>query len=376
MKKLNLAFFVLIISLFFACRNETTNKKDKSKTLIYHIDTTVTFNCFCDSLKMPDGKLVVCEPSAIAFYNDSIFLANDKPMPNTSAVSKAKFNKLLDAENMEYLEDLPLTKGFKYEDFAVSPDAKFVFLTTSFSWFDEEHAAYNNLYYWQTGNKRTPHLFTENNDSSLTSSKHLHKLFANVIDTVNYKDGVPYLKIEGMAVIPGDTLLFGIREYGKAYEDFDYCMKIVAVPYTVENNKINLIEKSELIFDYNPKNFKDCEINKNIGISSMEYNKYDKKLYILTSYENGDKTEDVGAYLWTISLPELRKNKQPSLVYESEKSPIHFAHKAEGITFVDDKTLLIIHDDDRRYGPEKITDPDNQFKRKHNQAAYSVLRKK
>ncbi len=306
-------------------------------------------------------------------------MANDKPMPNSSAVFKTGLqNHFIDTENLEYINDSILIKGAKFEDFSLSPDGNFVFLTTSFSWFEPEHADHNMLFYWKTDDVRSPRLFTDTSDNRAKGSMHLHKFFANLVDTINFPNGAPYLKIEGIAAIPGDTLLFGIREYGKAYKNFNYCMKIIAMPYQLENGEIKLIKKPKLLFDYNPAEHKSCSIKKDLALSSIEYNKYDKNLYILTSYEHGEKTQDVGAYLWTISLPDLRNGKAPKLVCEAQNIPLHFSHKAEGITFIDDKTILVIHDDDRRYGSKKkepLKDPKNQFRRKPNQAAYSVLKK-
>lgn len=369
--------FILLISLTvlaFSCNNNS-NKKH----IIYLQDSTVTFNCFCDSLMSEKGKPLVCEPSAILFFDDTVYIANDKNMPNSAAIFKTKYSDGLDTENLKFSQNSMLMKGIKYEDLSISPDNKFIFLTTGFDRIKpntNEWDNYNNLYYWSTSNFDNVKMFTDINDSTSSSSKHLRKVFAQHIDTAKFPDGVPYFKIEGIASIPGDTLLFAIREYGKSYKDFTYCMKIIAIIYKTNNGNITLSDTAKLLFDYNPNKHKTEGVNRTIGISSIEYNKYDKHLYMLTSYELGEKAEEVGAYLWRISLPDLQSNKHPELVYNENKKPLHFAHKAEGITVVDSTTFIVIHDDDRVYGPEIITDAKHQFKRKHNQAAYTILHKK
>ncbi len=380
MNDLKVILIASMILFGFACQNQNQNKKDKktepAKT--YNLDTTITFNCFCDTLVM-NSKPVVCEPSAILYNNGEVLIASDKEIPNSSSVFKIKYNdNMLETNNIEYVKNKKLEEGKKYEDFTITPDGKYIFLASSFSWLDpnkKETDQFNNLYYWQADKKLNPTLITQNNDTSLRCSKHLTKLFQSILDTVNYPDGVPYLKIEGMASIPGDTLLFAVREYGNSYSDFNYCMKIIAMPYKIKDQNIELAPTAKVIFDYNPDNYKGFKFKHKLGISSIEYNKFDKKLYMLTSYEDGDSTIDVGAYLWSMSLAELKANKAPSLIFNAKKQPIHFAHKAEGLTIVDDKTILVIHDDDRRYGSQNITDPVNQFYRKANQAAYSILRK-
>ncbi len=369
MKRFKLAFLISVITLSYACKNS-------DKNLVYNKLVTTTFDCFCDSLKYETGKKVVCEPSAVVFYNDTVYFASDRAMPNSSSVFKMSFDTAPVLNSIKFLTDSALIGGCKYEDFSLSPNSKFVFLSCGFDRIkpdDNSWDCFNNIYYWETKGVCKPKLIVQNNDSVAKSSKYLRKIFACLIDTVNYKNGVPYFKIEGMAAIPGDTLLFGVREYGNSYEDFKNCMKIIAIPYKIENDKLIMLEDAKLIFDYKPNEHKKYNISKTIGISSIEYNRFDKKLYILTSYELGEKSEDVGAYLWTITLDDLRKNKKPAIVLNPKGKALHLAHKAEGITIINDKTLLVINDDDRIYGPEKITDSTKQFKRKQNQAAYTIL---
>ncbi len=290
-----------------------------------------------------------------------------------------KFNTKPEIDKIEYLTDSNLIKGCKYEDFSISPQSRFVFLSSGFDRIKKDENSwdcYNNIYYWNTNKSFKPKLITQKNDTLATSSKYLRKIFANVIDTVNYKNGVPYFKVEGIAAIPGDTLLFGIREYGNSYKDFKHCIKIIAIPYKADDDNIVLLDDAKMIFDCKSNLCTKRDIQKNIALSSLEYNKFDKKLYMLTSYELGENSKDVGAYLWTIKLSDLRKNANPTLVLNAKGDVLHFKHKSEGIAVINNTTLLIVHDDDRIYGPEKITDTLNQFKRKHNQAAYTILHRK
>ena len=161
-------------------------------------------------------------------------------------------------------------------------------------------------------------------------------------------------------------MLFGIREIGSSYEDFDYVIKIVAASYSIENDELKLADDFKLIYDYNRAS--ELKLGHSIALSSLEYDPYGDRLYMLTSFEEGDTDKDIGGFLWTLSLEDLKTGKEPTLVFDREvdSTPLEFVHKPEGIAVIGSNRVLVIHDDDRVLG-------DTQFHRQANQAAYNIV---
>ncbi|MBX9837809.1 MAG: hypothetical protein K2X69_05760, partial [Silvanigrellaceae bacterium] len=119
-------------------------------------------------------------------------------------------------------------------------------------------------------------------------------------------------------------------------------------------------------------NFKNTNkyIQENVGISALSWNKYNNKLFILSSFE---QENTIGAYLWTLDLDKFYKNKDPSLVYENNLIPLKLNNKAEGITILNNNELFIINDDDRFIKQTKINGAD--YLKKPNESIYNILRK-
>jgi hypothetical protein len=70
---------------------------------------------------------------------------------------------------------------------------------------------------------------------------------------------------------------------------------------------------------------------------------------------------------------KLEINEKPILVRTPDGIPLKFAHKAEGLAVLEDNTVFVIADDDRILGRDFITDKNNQFSRKLNQAAFYIV---
>ncbi len=82
----------------------------------------------------------------------------------------------------------------------------------------------------------------------------------------------------------------------------------------------------------------------------------------------------MGAYFWTLPLANLSDNQAPNLVLKQDSdSPLLFAHKAEALTVLSDDLVLLVHDDDRVLGRDSVEDPETQFSRGANQAAYTLV---
>ncbi|MEO5996441.1 MAG: hypothetical protein ABIN89_06920 [Chitinophagaceae bacterium] len=362
MKIVKLMLPLLALVLLFQC------KTARSLEGTVPISATITkegwIDCFEKGLTA-NGQPIWCEASAILYDGKNIFVANDKDMPDTrSSVFYWAFkNGFADTtQAAQYLTNPVLKYGKKFEDFSLTPDGKTVFLSTGFDRVkpnSKEWNAYNTIYYWQVGNENNPNVLRENSTDS--SSVFLREKFSKALTSPEFPQGMPYFKIEGLAAT-NDRLYFGVREEGKKFDDFKYRVKIITVNYHLNNGTVELENNYKVISDINiaglPPNFKQP-----MGISSIEYDHFNNRFLILTSFENGEKT---GGYLWTATESELESNKM-NLVRDGRGSPIAFSDKSEDIAIINKKKIIIIHDDDR------FLPIVGGVKRQPQQAAYSVV---
>ena len=312
---------------------------------------------------------VWCEASAVVFDGTRVLLANDKDMPATLSPVFAKLPGTLpdSTQTPTYLMAPAYAAAHKYEDFAQTPDRKFTFLTTAFDRVKPDSPdwnGYNTLLYWRTGNEHNPIVLAPD-DSSRTSVAYRRKL-ARALATDEFPGEVPYFKVEGLAATDRQ-LLFGIREVGRSYNDFNAVNKIVVVSYSVVStpagDRIRLTDDWRLIADFNAPGAAP-DLPKPLSLSSLEYDPVRNRFWLLTSLETPDKLD---AYLWHISPDDLFADKPFTLVRDANGQPLHVNHKAEDLTFLDRNRLLIIHDDDRAQLPV------GNRTRQPNQAPYSIV---
>ncbi|MEO6915316.1 MAG: hypothetical protein ABI151_06330 [Chitinophagaceae bacterium] len=322
------------------------------------------FTCFEPGVTA-GGQPVWCEASAILYDGSKLLLANDKDMPETrSSVFYYPFvGGFADTSKMAtYLTEPAYKKAKKFEDFAFTPDSKWVFLSTAFDRVkpdSKDWDGYNTIFYWPTGDEHHPKVLTAGGTD--TTSISLRMRFANALRNDSFKAGMPYFKIEGLAATE-DRLYFGIREQGKKFDDFTYAFKILSAPYIVNNGTVELGDSITTVLDLDLAKLHP-ELEKNMGISCIEYDRFNKRFLMLSSFEGPDK---MGGYLWTATSTELA-NKTIHLVNDAQGKPLAFQHKPEDLTLISAKRLLIVHDDDRL-----VTKVGNQS-RLTNQAAYSVV---
>ena len=74
-----------------------------------------------------------------------------------------------------------------------------------------------------------------------------------------------------------------------------------------------------------------------------------------------------------LPISSLTTQCAPMLAMKDASLPLLFAHKAEGVTVLDSHRVLIIHDDDRVVGRKHVENPETQFFRQANQAAYTIV---
>lgn len=362
MKKISTWLFVLLTCLVFTqCRTARP-----LTTLSARITNEGFITCFDTS--MADSR-TWCEASAILAQGNRLYLANDKDMPAPrSAVfyldgpTNNLTTSVLTQAKPTYLEQpAVLRTARKFEEFAQSPDRRWVFLTTAFDRVkpgSTDFDGYNTLLAWHPGQEGNAQVVgaAPGGTTSLDLRQAVQKTLG----------GSPYFKIEGLAAT-NTHLWFGVREQGETYEKFDYRITLLKAPYQTQTGP-NGSEQLRLGTPELVRNFDvgdvDAALPKPLAISSIEYDPTRRCFWLLTSFEQPDK---LGAYLWVISEKGMQTDGLLQLVRTDDGKPLTFTHKAEDMTFTDANTLLVIHDDDRvrtRIGTQE---------RQPNQAAYSIV---
>ncbi|MBN2279302.1 MAG: hypothetical protein JXQ65_01855 [Candidatus Marinimicrobia bacterium] len=322
---------------------------------------------FPENLTKDNGKPVFSEVSAVVFDGNNLIFGNDKEIPGDSLQQRSpvfliNYEKFANSD-IEFLSDSTFIKAKKYEDFTITPDGKYIIATTGFDRVkgSGEWDNFNTLLYWPVGNPGKVKIMNTTVRNGIESSVSLREKISKKLNDA------PYFKIEGLAALPGNKLLFGIREVGASYQNFDYTVKMLLTSYFIEGDEMKIPHDVEWVYDFNPDHFFEKLNSRKVALSSIEYNPFKESVFILTSYENeinGEVTdESIGAFLWEIPLADIFRNNSPKFI-----ESVHFNHKAEGIAIIDKNKIFVIHDDDRVLGSDG-----GQFLRKPNQNAYSIL---
>ncbi|MBM3271315.1 MAG: hypothetical protein FJZ01_27080 [Candidatus Sericytochromatia bacterium] len=317
-------------------------------------------DCFPAGTLDAQGRIATCETSAVLFDGRDVYIANDKPTGRRelSAVFSLPYGPAFSAAPVRYSLEATIQAANKFEDFALSPDRKTVFLGTGFDRYDASRPdldTYSTLLAWPVGAPEKVGVVERSERGGYASSVAIRERLVAALG------GAAYFKIEGLAAIPGDRLLFGVREQGRRHDDFGYQFRLVEFPYAQDGGKIKVGAAGRVVYDQPEVGA--GQVPQTLGLSSVEYDSYNDRLIALTSYELGG--DRIGAYLWTLPMADFAAGKPPRLVRDRAGAPLHFAHKAEDVTVIDADTLLVIHDDDRVYtGP---------FERKPHEGYWDIV---
>ena len=320
--------------------------------------------CYPSATKDSNGNLVYCEASAVNVRGNEIVVANDKPYQGTSFI-----RLLLDRQLLAVSDEPPsyLTGGAhsllsKVEGMTATPDGKWVLATAAFDRVDVDSAlldAYNVLLAWPADKPHQAKVIEPSSHDGITSSMDLRKRLERHL-------GMPYFKIEGLAMLPGNRLLFGIRELGNNYKDFRYRVLILEVAYAIDGNgEFTLGHAFSTLLDFVPP----AELNlpAGLGLTSLEFNPLTKQLFLLTSTEIDGH---LGAYLWYMPWDETISDRKtdvgPRPVLGADGRMFHLDNKAEGMAFIDRDTLLVVSDNDRILG--------GVSGRRPHQAPYDIIK--
>jgi hypothetical protein len=376
-KNLTIHLFVIVFCFYFSFAIA-------GETLTGEIIESGRVTAF-DEEYLLDGnsQAVFCETSAVIFDGEKIIFGSDRPLPGEERSSVFSFPLIegegFDLKNRSYYLSRAFKEAVKYEDFTITPDKKTILATTSFDRFNPEQNldGYNTLLAWPRGNESAVVIVDPYNRENFNSSLGLRGKMRKAMVSKEYPEGPEYFKVEGLAAIPGNTLLFGIAEVGINHMDFKPSIKILAVQYSGEGVSFQVEGEFREVYDSSSEVH--SVLGRQVSLSGMEYDKFNDRILLLTSYDDKEAEElkgdeRIGGYLWYLTIENLEHNRAPSFVHDEENQPMRFSHKPEGLTVLDSSIILIVHDDDSVLGRKIIDDSKTQFSRKANEGFCDVVR--
>lgn len=377
--RINYQSLLLVLSvglLLGSCSGTRVLDMSGSKTITADIVRTGLLNIYQYGLKADSVNFVYAETSAAMKMGDQILIAIDKPVPGSfSPVFSVPVADVLKqptySNAINFISAAPFLNAQKLEAFAKSPNDSLFFATTAFDRIRGSSAdwdGYNALLTWQKKDYSDVQYVAGTERNGVKSSRDLRTSIQKVLTTSQFPNGVPYFKIEALAVLPGNRLIFGVRELGESYQKFEYTFTLVEASYRLENGVVQLNPNFKKIYEFKP------QVNGHqMGLSDLVYHAASKSLLALTSYEAGtdEKTKTLTSSLWVLPLSRIEKGETP-LPVMSEGKQLEMLYKGEGLTLLDERTLFVIFDEDRKDSQVKIGQ--EMMTKQPHQAIYSILR--
>ncbi|HMO40643.1 MAG TPA: hypothetical protein PKC76_15960 [Saprospiraceae bacterium] len=372
-------WIILYITLCFTACNTASKVINFSERAAISGKVTHTglIDCFAEGLSYDGGVPVYCEASAVVKTGETLLIGIDKPVPGeqlspvfTIPVDQLK-EKQIAQSKVNYILAEPFREMQKIEAFTVTPDNRF-FATTAFDRIRSkpDWDSYNSIATWTQDDFSDVAYVLPIENEGVTSSKVLRSSIKNALKNEAFPDGPPYFKIEAMTALPGNRILFGVRELGESYEKFSYTFTLLEATYDMSSFGVAPAPEFRKIYAFQP------EVNgRKLGISDMIYHAASNALIALTSYEgSGDeKTKDMATYIWVLPMARLERGEAPILVQDGNQ-PLEIAHKGEGLVMLDDNTLFIVHDEDRK--ESNVALAGGTVRKKPHQAVFSIVQLK
>ncbi len=336
------------------------------------------------AIECSDQVSVNCELSGVAWikstHGGNLIFVNDKTPKShqeSSIFSMPFAGGQFDSSGPKTFFTQPIfTSVNKFEAMAVSADGQHVLAMSAFDRYhkdDERQDGFNVLLAWPTGATDKTKVLSPSQRNAVASSIALRSKLERAVQK-QYGSQAPYFKVEGLALIPGSKIVFGVREIGQSFSTFDYKVALLEGRYKLTDSGMELDESQELVV---LRDFSDglVSLGHTLGVSSLEYDPKKQILYVLTSFED-QSPERVGAYLWILTVADGILGTQLTLVQDSNGKPFKFSGKAEGLTVLGDGRLFIVHDDDRYNTQVKFGKGSNMVERprKNNEASFQILR--
>ncbi len=367
--KTYILFSILISAFLINCNGNIEDEKVVAK-VVY----SKYMSCFPEGTINFDKTEVSLELSGVSYYHDSLFIVSEKEIPGTSSFFAGPFKIPFKRRNLSPISNIDVLNSLTFAGLALTPYQKYLFAVTSFRSGSMSYPAwdnYNMLFYKRLVPPEPFSLAYTVERNEIYSSLDLYPKFKKALRTKLHKKGPPYFEIGGIAAIRENYLLFAISKIGENPNNYENVNIIIGAKYEIIDNEFSFIEEIKELYRFEP------DINLNLrgpmALTGIEYDKYNNWIYLLCSYNKGDRDIDLGGYLWVLPMRNFILKKAPILVEDDDGLPISFAHKPGGITVLDKNQILIVFDDDRVIGSDVIIDNRTQFKRKQNEAAYLIL---
>lgn len=362
---------LLFVILLFLVGCKTTQLADiANKTSVEaKIVRTGLLSAYPSELKADSINYVYAEASAAVKIGDQILMAIDKPTPAKVSpvftVPAIAFDQENVARNqVTYVMTAPFPQVMKIEAMTKSPDESVFFATTGFDRVRGSSAdwdGFNSLLAWHKKDFSDVQYVNSSERNGVKSSRDLRASFQKALITSQFPNGAPYFKIEALVVLPGNRLIFGVRELGESYQKFDYTFTLLETTYTDTKEGVQVNPTFKKIYEFKPI------VNGNMtAISDLLYHAPSNSLIASTSREEGtdEKTKTFAAYLWILPMAKVEKGEAPIPVMSGGKQ-LEINYKGEGLTWLDNRTLFMICDEDRKdsqvmMGGKMITKQPNQ----------------
>lgn len=296
-------------------------------------------------------KLAYCEGSAVVYDGRRLVLASDKPIPGEARTSVFEVEVQGPARTgvIRYLQGSGYAHARKFEDATLTPDGRRVFLSTGFDRVMPGRDAwngYNVLLTYDVGSPDAPQVVTADERPARTSVG-LRDVLRPHLPTRAFPEGAPYFKVEGVAALPDQRLLLGVRELGASYKAFEYAVIVLEARW-LENEAGHVMIDADSVRVAYRRDHVDVA-GRRVGLSSIERDPDSGTLFLLASYEEEgpDAHRNLGGFLFTLDEETLAADGPLRPVGQPDGRPLHFVHKPEGLTFIGDGRALLLFDDDR-----------------------------
>jgi hypothetical protein len=333
--------------------------------------------------KSGEEKAASFESSAAATDGTSVWIIGDKGAPGNvlSNVVKVSLATLKEKAVVPFADVQPVKapvflKMQKIESTAVA-EGGLRFASTAFDRFkpaSNELDAFNVIVAWHGTDFDKAAVLNPLTLDGVTSSISLRKPLRAALSEDQWPKGPPYIKVEGLAALPRKRLWFGIRESGKDGESpagFAYRFTVLETTWEEKDGHTAIVPEFRKVFEATPDQLAAAGVSGKAGLSglsSLEYDPHRGIVWAVASWEEGDND---GASLLALTNPAAGEAPKLLPVRGADGAPLSFSHKVEGLCVVNDHTLLLVSDEDRR--APVIQTPDGPKKREPNMGVFTIL---
>ena len=291
------------------------------------------------------GKPVSCELSGVVYVQDRLYVAADWWKNEKPSLFYWDWNGKAEIEGLPEVINTPLTTSTrKFEDMMIFPDSRTILASTSFGHsplWDKVWVPMNRILYWPSVNHSKVRLLKHESGAGTKNNK--RKLLKAVQSRY---PGVQFINVEGITAIPGNKLIFGIRQIGTTFKNTSFTSILISSSYKVtKENRYLLTGDFEFIDELD---FTEAGLPEVTALSSLEYDFETNKLYALTSYESDDPAESFASYIWVLKPEQTWEGVtyKPEVATNCKGEVLKLHHKAEGLAKIRNNRFVIISDDD------------------------------